>query len=208
MRMAGGQSDGAADCCAGCAAMCWEAEPTQLSTTSLERCTIAPRASQSCCACVCTRSRTPLVACGLCSFFSPLTRPRRMSLTARAQAPCSVFRSSLYRHIARSASLFPSATTGTCSTCSVACDVRGITAGSAHRRRRAGKAAALAGLTRRHPGAASAAMHEHIFRLRAPMANLPVHPPRTADYQGHAAGGGKKGTERSDAGSSSATRGL
>ncbi|KAJ7892409.1 hypothetical protein B0H13DRAFT_1886753 [Mycena leptocephala] len=66
----------------------------------------------------------------------------------------------------------------------------------------------LAGPTRRHPGAASAATHEHIFRRRAPMANLPVHPPRTADYQGHAAGGGKKGTERSDAGSSAATRGL
>ncbi|KAJ7937658.1 hypothetical protein B0H13DRAFT_1852292 [Mycena leptocephala] len=31
------------------------------------------------------------------------------------------------------------------------------------------------------------------------MANLPVHPPRTADYQGHTAGGGKKGTERGDA---------
>ncbi|KAJ7834203.1 hypothetical protein B0H14DRAFT_3871428 [Mycena olivaceomarginata] len=87
----------------------------------------------------------------------------------------------------------PSPTTGTCSTCSVACDVRRIADGSAHRCQRAREAAALAGPTRRHPGAASAATHERIFRLRAPMANLPVHPPRTADYQGHAAGGEKKG---------------
>jgi hypothetical protein len=54
----------------------------------------------------------------------------------------------------------------------------------------------LAGPTHRHPGA-SAPTHEHVFRLCAPMAGLPVHPPRTADYQGHTAGGGKK--QRSEA---------
>jgi hypothetical protein len=181
--------------------MCWDAEPTQPSMTSLERCTIVPGRLHP-------QPHLSRRLWALFFLFSPDPPATYESQHACTSPPAGSFNPPSTVTSPARLPYSSSSTTGTCSTCSVACDVRRIAAGSVHRRRRAGEAAALACPTRRQPGAASAAMHKHIFPLRAPMANLLVHPPCTADYQGHAAGGGKKGTERSDAGSSGAARGL
>ncbi|KAJ7832647.1 hypothetical protein B0H14DRAFT_3711937 [Mycena olivaceomarginata] len=97
--------------------MCWDAEPTQPSMTSLERCTIVPG---------CLHPQPHLSRRLWALFFlSPPTRPRRMIRSTHAQAPpAGSFDPPLTVTSPARLPYSSSSTTGTCSTCSVACEAK------------------------------------------------------------------------------------